>query len=218
MSSRAHQGIGSVVRDRELGREIKELRFALTDCCLNSAALRTVATNCSNQGERHKVRERDVVLFVHTYVEPQMLLVPPRARLWKRGQSRRACSPLLPGGSQLSVSPVVAPRHSLLFLCLSLSFCCWFVFVFFGLFFLFLVFVLLGQQMTATVSWPSSFTAPSAVLCFLARFLCSFTLSQFNSLSLFGSFFFFFWLNLSLSPLSCCFYPSLSSRTCSCCW
>lgn len=137
MSSRAHQGIGSVVRDRELGREIKELRFALTDCCLNSAALRTVATNCSNQGERHKVRERDVVLCVHTYVEPQMLLVPPRARLWKRGQSRRACSPLLPGGSQLSVSPVVAPRHSLLFLCLSLSFCCWFVFVFLGCFFFF---------------------------------------------------------------------------------
>lgn len=52
--------------------------------------------------------------------------------------------------------------------------------------------------------------------------LSSFSPSQFNSLSPSWLFFFWFglflWLCLRLSPLSRCLYPSLSSRTCSCCW
>lgn len=147
--------------------------------------------------------------------QPQMLLVPPRARLsatWLvKPRSRSACvfTCLTWRKSAVCQSDAYPPRHSLLFFCLSLSVC--------GPPFVFVVlfFVLLGQQRTATVSWPSSFTGPQQLsLCFLARFSLFLTLSQFNSLSRL-----FFLLNLGLSPPLLLLLSSLSSPTCCCrCW
>lgn len=115
--------------------------------------------------------------------------------------------------------PVSAPHRSLLFFCLSLSVCCWLVFwgvVFFSFFSL----RSFGTKNDRYRLLTSLLHCPSAaIISFLARFsllLHSLTLTP--SLVVVCCCWFFFWLNLDLSPLSCRFYPSLSSCTCSCCW
>lgn len=154
------------------------------------------------------------------YLCTRVWSLSPRAR--NQGQRQRACSPLLPGGSQLCVGPVSTRGVRRTALCSSSAFLYPFVVgLFFGGLFLFFF-----SPVFLSFFWVNKWPPPSpdlppslALSChhfFRGPVFFGPSLSHVNSLALLLGF--FLGLNLDLSPLSCRFYPSLSSCTCSCCW
>lgn len=111
------QGLSGCGRHPELGRARIGARRLFPELC--RSALGTLEGGCYEMFKAGRKVEgqwrRHLVLFVHSLRCHSCLLVhacrPPG--WWNQGQGQRACSPVLPGGSQLSVSPMPTRRATL---------------------------------------------------------------------------------------------------------